>query len=107
MSSWFSGTAAAPSTSTTTLPPLGQGQLHPVSKRYTADKLFGALQPEVRSLAGRRKLLSRSCADRWGREQDTEWLAQQTGFVAETQVFYATLPGGKLLMAQVIHSGIG
>lgn len=66
------------------LPPLGPGLIHPVSTRYGPDLLLGELKDE-----------------------DTAWLAQSSGFVTETQTFYITLPGGKLLMCQVIHSSFG
>ncbi|KAH8921055.1 oxidative stress survival, Svf1-like protein [Atractiella rhizophila] len=39
--------------------------------------------------------------------RDTEWQAITSGFIAETQVWYATTKDGALLMAQVIHSSVG
>lgn len=86
--SWFSveppSQTPPASASFPTLPPLGSGVFHPVSSRYDPDSLLGDLKDE-----------------------DTSWLAQSSGFVTETQTFYATMPGGKFAMFQVIHSAIG
>jgi hypothetical protein len=38
---------------------------------------------------------------------DTEWLAQSSGFVTETQTFYNFLEDGGFVMCQVIHSSTG
>jgi hypothetical protein len=38
---------------------------------------------------------------------DTEWLAQSSGFVTETQTFYNFLEDGGFIMCQVIHSSTG
>lgn len=58
--------------------------LHPPTTRFPSDALYGALN-----------------------RQDTEWLATSSGFVTETQTFYATTKTGGILMAQVIHSSVG
>ncbi|KAJ7593137.1 oxidative stress survival Svf1-like protein [Mycena floridula] len=57
--------------------------LHPVSSRFSEDKLYGELTPN-----------------------DTEWLCSG-GFVTETQVFYTIGEDGTFLTCQVIHSSIG
>lgn len=85
--SWFSIQAPPTSTSSTpTSPPLSASvnTINPVTSRYPDQSLFGTLTDE-----------------------DTAWLAQSSGFVTETQTFYITLPGGKLVMCQVIHSAVG
>ncbi|PFH52999.1 hypothetical protein AMATHDRAFT_73812 [Amanita thiersii Skay4041] len=56
---------------------------HPVSSRYPAKELFGALEPK-----------------------DTEWTCAG-GFVTETQTFYTITEDGTSLMCQVIHSAVG
>lgn len=57
--------------------------LHPVQLAFGQEALFGPLV-----------------------QQDTEWLCAG-GFVTETQVFYATMKDGGLVMCQVIHSSVG
>jgi len=40
-------------------------------------------------------------------DADLEWLAQGSGFVTETETFYATTPTGGYIMIQVIHASVG
>lgn len=57
---------------------------HPVTSKFKSGQQYGELEAK-----------------------DTEWLAQSSGFVTETQIFYHFLDDGGFIMCQVIHSSIG
>jgi hypothetical protein len=57
---------------------------HPVTDKFKQGQLFGELEAK-----------------------DNEWLAQTSGFVTETQIFYHFLDDGSVLMCQVVHASTG
>ncbi|KAM0750928.1 oxidative stress survival, Svf1-like protein [Meredithblackwellia eburnea MCA 4105] len=59
-------------------------KIHPVQLSFDQEALYGPLSDE-----------------------DTAWVATSSGFITETQVFYATTPTGGIVMCQVIHSSVG